>query len=87
MDKKYNEMISLGEMIDVVDPSVNSKSQVEISKMNRIMDSVSMILQNVTNTEVAISPDNKHIGWLAKELGMPREVGRLVAELRKVYRA
>ena len=74
-------------MIDVVDPSINSKSHVEISKMNKIMDSVAMILQNVTGTEVTITTNNKHIGWLAKELGMPREVRRLVEELKKVYRS
>ena len=53
-------------MIEVVDPSSDFKSKFEISKMNKILDSVSLILQNVTEVQASISADNKEVQWLAK---------------------
>jgi len=50
------------------------------------MESVSMILQNVSGYEVNISTQNQCILWLAKELGMSHDVNTLVAELKKAYR-
>lgn len=73
-------------MIEVVDPSSDFKSKFEISKMNKILDSVSLILQNVAEVQAAISADNREVQWLARELGMGREVEKVVAELKKVYK-
>lgn len=68
----------MGEMIEVVDPSSDFKSKFEISKMNKILDSVSLILQNVAEVQASISADNREVQWLARELGMGREVEKVV---------
>lgn len=47
--------------------------------MNKIMDSVSLILQNVSEVEAKISPDNREVVWLAKELGMGKEIEKVIA--------
>jgi len=45
--------------------------------MNRILDSVSMILQNVNNLDVHITIENKGVIYLAKELGMGNELDKM----------
>lgn len=50
------------------------------------MDSVSLILQNVSDVEAKITVENKDVVWLARELGMAKEVDKIVNELKKVYK-
>lgn len=65
--RKYGEIISLGEMIEIVDPTSESKSKFELSKMSRILDSIALILQNVsTSTEFTINNDSKGVQHLAR---------------------
>ena len=54
--------------------------------MNKILDSVSLILQNVTEVQASITADNKEVQWLAKQLGMGCEMEKVVFELKKVYK-
>lgn len=55
--------------------------------MVRILDSVGLILQNVTGIELNINAENKGVIDLAKELGMKKEVEKVVAELKKIYKS
>lgn len=55
--------------------------------MARILDSVGLILQNVSGVDLAISAESKGVRHLAKELGMGSQIEQMVADLRRVYRA
>lgn len=55
--------------------------------MVRIIDSVGLILQNVSGVELTISAESKGVRHLAKELGMGSQIEEMVAELRRVYRS
>ena len=54
--------------------------------MTRILDSIGLILQNVSGIDLSISSDTKGVVDLAKELGMVNEIERVVNELRKIYK-
>ena len=47
ISKKYNSVISLGELIEIVDPAHSRHSKFELNKMTRIVEQVGLILQNV----------------------------------------
>jgi hypothetical protein len=85
--KTYNELITLGELLEVVDPAFSRHSKFELNKMTRIIDSVGLILQNVTGVDLTINADNKGVQHLARELGMSDEIGQVVSDLKKVYRS
>jgi hypothetical protein len=55
--------------------------------MSRILDSVGLILQNVSGVELTISSESKGVKHLARELGMGGQIEQMVSALRKVYRS
>jgi len=76
----------LSDILNVVNPTYSKRSKLELNKMARILDSVGLILQNVSGTDLNITTDNKGVIDLAKELGMNNEIEKVVAELKKIYR-
>ena len=80
-------MISLGELIEVVDPAFSKHTKFELNKMTRIVDSVGLILQNVSGVDLTINAENKGVRHLAQELGMLDEIDQVVGDLKRVYRA
>lgn len=54
--------------------------------MERILEQVERILQNVNQVELSINAENQGVRHLAKELGMMNEIDCVVSDLKRVYK-
>ena len=68
--KAYKSIVSLTELIKVVDPAFSKHSKLELNKMSKILDSIGLILQNVSGVDLVISAEHEGVKNLAQELGM-----------------
>jgi hypothetical protein len=74
-------------MISVADPTSKIRSKFEINKMNKIIDSIGLILQNSSSiADLNLKEDSIHLVYLARELGMGGQMEKIIHELKKVYK-
>ena len=87
LTKKYDQSLSLGELISIVDPAISRHSKFELNNMNKILDQVGLILQNVNGVDLKISCESRGVRHLAGELGMLDHLESVVSDLKRVYKA